>query len=205
MGVASFVMYQGRSHDVGIWGAFREFFLLLTIFMDDAWTSFKKQQGSNSRLPHSAIFLALLSPLFCVGIVGTVASLPGIVGKIHYNLLELPETMKVGVPRNLAFLRQHLQPGEEVLIISENQGVYYAETQTRAAYATGFTDMFYFTESDAFLKVLRETRVKIFFEPGTCSFFYSRVNFADKVREEIEAGRLKEVAENGSMHVLVRP
>ncbi|HBF35642.1 TPA: hypothetical protein DDW35_13855 [Candidatus Sumerlaeota bacterium] len=205
LGVGSFVMYQGRSHDAGLWGPSKEVFFLLTIFADDAWSAFTRQRGCNKRLPHTALFLAAVSPLFCAGIFSALGDLPLMLATLQKNLVDTPKITDVGVPRNLVFLHQHTQPGEEVLIISGNQGVYYAETQTRGAYATGFTDMFYFKEADAFFKTLREKRVKIFFEPGASAFFYSRVDFAKQVNDEIQVGRLKEVAENGSMHLLVHP
>jgi hypothetical protein len=133
LGTGLFFYYQGRSHDTSLYPLLITPILIVTLLIDHALeTIFQKNRGSYLFVPPLLIGLYICAsaiPSICLWgpRLLRVWTLPGL--KAAYQESSGFNT------RNIDFIKKHTQPGEPIVIYSDVfiDGIYHAETQTRAA------------------------------------------------------------------------
>jgi len=124
-GVGIFSYYQGRSALGNLLAAGYPAILLFVLLADDLRRNIVPQTRAAERLL-SVTLLALL--FYSVPALATVAPdwVRAITGKIHVTL----SGEETEVIRDAKFLRHYVRPGQEVVIMSYNSGLFHLLTQT---------------------------------------------------------------------------
>jgi len=164
IGFGTFAYYQGRSHNWNLFNVWSPFFILATIFADDLLEVIKRH---GIKIYHCTILFSLLIYMLSFSFIDILVN-----SKRMYSLfitrnrwyadLKDDQTMK-----NINFIRTHAQKGEEILILSSNQAVYFSESGTLSAFNPSLFDLFYKADYERLLEVIKNRDfLKIFVEPA---------------------------------------
>ncbi|HBF35310.1 TPA: hypothetical protein DDW35_12185, partial [Candidatus Sumerlaeota bacterium] len=128
-GCATFGYYIGRSHNLNLIAINREFIFLLVLIADRFWQAAHTPVAPPVwRLPHQRLFLAILFYFLVMPFAEMPCALQTWAEVVKSRWTE-PQDNQPAPVQDLEFIRKHTQPGERILIFSENNGAYYAETQ----------------------------------------------------------------------------
>jgi hypothetical protein len=141
-GCATFGYYLGRSHNMNLIPVSKESIFLIILFADQCREETRSGKTSLLRLPHWYLFLLFFLYALPVGLL----QMPSALSRLRYDLgARLADSNDVSnrVAQNIVFIEKHTQPGERVLIFSESNGAYYAETKTQPGMNVLLLDMFW--------------------------------------------------------------
>lgn len=203
LGAGLFGYYQGRSHDNCLMTVLKPTILLLVLFMDEAWVSFQADHGANRLHPLRVLFLLLALFILSQGVLSLTSGVPAFCKVIREDLIEAPAHPLGNAVQNIAFLKRHAAPGESVLIISDYQGIYHAESKTSSPYPIGTVDITTRAEMDRLLKTLFSAPPrKIFWEPHSFIVPFMQEDINEMIANAVTAGRFRVLDKNGSIYLL---
>jgi hypothetical protein len=140
-GCATFGYYTGRSHNLNLLPVCKESIFLTALLADRLWQRAYGGTGiSFLHLPHvylALFFLFYFLPLGWVEMPGALQSWQEVMRQrqVAHRNRQMPSTQCIN------FIRKHTQPGDPVLIFSENNGAYYAATKTQPGIRVLLFDM----------------------------------------------------------------
>jgi hypothetical protein len=168
VGTGLFLYYQGRSHDANLYPLLITPILIVTLLIDHTLEKILQKNKS------SYLFI----PLSIIGLYFCASSIPSIClwGPRLFHVWTVPgfeatyQEPSGFNARNIAFIKKHTHPGEPVVIYSDIyiDGIYHAETKTRAAMRLpSSTDYFLKSDMDYLLTFLATNKTqKVFVLPG---------------------------------------
>jgi hypothetical protein len=196
-GCATFAYYLGRSHNLNLIAVAKESVFVAVLLTQRYWQMVRIDKPRFFALPHPYLVLAVALYILPMA-VWDIPSLWRDCNQQVYSRLDNTHTPKARALQNIAFIQQHAQPGEEILIFSENNGAYYAETQTRPAMRVLLIDMFRQDQWEEMCRILDSpTPPKIFFEPE------GNYRQMDEIKNRLENKTLKIQDQNSFMQLLV--
>lgn len=164
LGIGLFSYYEGRSHDLTLFGPSYLAFILVAIFADKLYSSIKSR-GATLRgeiLVFAFLFYIIISAPFSIiynaktyfgyMLNGTRSFQPG--GDSVYA-------------RNVSFIKNNTARGEGIFIMSpHNEGIYYGETGTYSVVdIPSSTDLFFKREADMIVNFLEKNKdAKVFID-----------------------------------------
>lgn len=125
LGIGLFSYYQGRSHDYSLPAVVYPAFIIWALYMDILAEQVKKYDFSADK-----ISLVLLLFAFIYINVTFVSNVPEIVLTIKRRVTHLFTARQTSVAKNFDYVRNHTQPGEELLILTQLSGVYSLAAQS---------------------------------------------------------------------------
>lgn len=193
LGIGLFAYYEGRSHDLTLFGPSYPALVLLVIFADRLFERIKKRgfglYGELAALLLSLyiIFAAPFNLLYNTGEYWRFANL---------GIASFASDEQSVMRKNIEFIKSLAQPNERILILSlNNEGILYACSRTRSALdIPSSTDWFFKSEIDDIVNFLNDSGgAKIFI--GEPLSQYDR--FSQEIRKIIET-RYKIVVSSGT-------
>lgn len=156
MGAGLFSYYQGRSHDYNLFATLWSTFFLIAIYADSLLWHISKDTDKTSSIKYNratniatgSLFLLLSVILVCYA-GGIVELFPKFAGRIQTQIQALWQiNTGTSIPsdyiQNINFIKKYFSPGDEVLLIVGNQQtMYYMESETTNPVANGFVELFY--------------------------------------------------------------
>lgn len=169
MGVGLFSYFLGRSHGANLYPLLMMPILIVTLLIDHTIRQvILKNQNYYVFVP-----LCLMGLFFCVSAIPSFMMWSPAILRVWVTPGFISTFQSSSGPhsRNIAFIREHTQPGEAIFIYSDCfvDGIYHAETQTRSALdLPSSTDYFLKTDMDTLQSFFstNQTR-KIFLLPGS--------------------------------------
>jgi len=126
LGLGVFLYYQGRSHDFNLLHIMYPALILLVLCADDLFKRIK----SGSRDALELVVFGLITLLL-------VSSNLSFSDNYHavqeITAIRQQNNLPTNVTKNIEFIKENTHPGERVLFVSPNEGIYYAETKTESA------------------------------------------------------------------------
>jgi len=169
MGTGLFTYFLGRSHGANLYPLLMMPILIVTLLIDHTI----RQVMLNNKNYYVFIPLCLMGLFFCASAIPTLAIWSPTIFRVWAKPGGSSSVGPSSGPhsRNIAFIRQHTQPGESVFIYSDNSvdGIYHAETQTRSSLdLPSSTDYFLKTDMETLHSFFATNQTaKIFLLPGT--------------------------------------
>jgi hypothetical protein len=125
LGIGLFSYYQGRSHDYSLPAVVYPVFMIWALYMDMLVEQVKKYDFSADK-----ISLVLLLFAFIYINVTFVSNVPEIALTIKRRVTPLFTARQTSVSKNFDYVRNHTQPEEELLILTQLSGVYSLAAQS---------------------------------------------------------------------------
>lgn len=124
LGLGLFIYYQGRSHIFVLMCVYWPALLVTAMMADRLLRSIRAGILSFSQIgiPVAAVAFIMLSA------ASFLVRTPELVGDIAHRYAKRNQTRDFVVRDEIAFIKAHSQPGEQCLVLSRRQGIYYAET-----------------------------------------------------------------------------
>lgn len=169
LGIGSLGYYQGRSHNWNLVAVAFPFFALLTLFADILYAQLTKY---GFKVYHQVVLFSLSVYILSFSSFDLILNFKNItqLATKHHNLNAVMGLNQV--QKNVEFIKKHVQPGEEILILSGNQGVYFIETNTSSVFQPGLTDLFLRRDYQRLLYLLKEKKnLKVFMDP-TINYYH---------------------------------
>ncbi len=181
LGLGLFSYYEGRSHDLTFYSPLYTVIILLALLADGAYAKYLKHQINYG------LGLILLMVIFFISAApfNLLFNLGKYYSWVGPHAVAAASQKSTSLTRNVAFIKQHTVVGERILIVARdsNDGIYYGESQTRAALSLpASTDIFFQSEIDRLASfLLCNQSVKVFIYP------YSSFSFDDqRVQQSIK-------------------
>jgi hypothetical protein len=168
VGTGLFSYYQGRSHDANLYPLLITPILIVTLLIDHTLEKITQKNKT------SYLFI----PLSIIGLYFCASSIPSIClwGPRLFHVWTVPgfeaayQEPSGFNARNIDFIKKHTHPGEPVVIYSDIyiDGIYHAETKTRAAMnLPASTEWLLKSDMDYLLSFLATNKTqKVFVLPG---------------------------------------
>jgi hypothetical protein len=168
MGTGLFTYFLGRSHGANLYPLLMMPVLIVILLIDHTI----RQVMLNNKNYYVFIPLCLMGLFFCASAIPSLAMWSPTILRVWVKSGVISSFVPSSGPhsRNIAFIRQHTQPGESVFIYSDNSvdGIYHAETQTRSSLdLPSSTDYFLKTDMETLHSFFATNHAaKIFLLPG---------------------------------------
>lgn len=160
LGFGLFLYYEGRSHPLNLITVCWPALMLIAIVADRVLRAVRTNIMSWQHILFPILALSVL--LFCC--IPFVSFINQLMNKAIVQLEARKESEDELVSDELAFIRKHSKPGDECLILSLRQGIYYAATGLRSPIAgPGYVETILQRDRDAFLNKLIHQRFKCIF------------------------------------------
>lgn len=161
LGIGLFSYYEGRSHDLTLFGPSYPAFILVAIFADKLYTSIKNR--GSALLGEISIF-AFLFYIVISTPFSIIYNTKTYIGYIRNGATSSQNGSDSVYSRNISFIKKYTDKGEGVFILSpHNEGIYYGETGTFSSVdIPSSTDLFFKRETDTivtFLEINKGSKV----------------------------------------------
>ncbi len=162
LGIGTFPYYVGRSHDFNLVAVSTYFFVLISIFADELLELIKKY---GMRSCHNVLLFAPLMYILSFSCIGLFHNIPQLYNLFMERNKLFGERSLSPTERNIQFIKKYVTRGERVIILSENQGVYFAATNTSSAFQPGLVELFFRKDHERLVKVLKNScGLKVFID-----------------------------------------
>lgn len=164
LGIGLFSYYEGRSHDLTLFGPSYPAFILVAIFADKLYTRIKSRSAvlRGDVLIFAFLFYIVISAPFSI-----VYNVKTYLGYAWSSATSFQQKGDSAYNKNINFIKKYAIKGEGVFILSpHNEGIYYGETGTFSAVdIPSSTDLFFKREADMIVSFLEKNKdVKVFVE-----------------------------------------
>ena len=160
LGLGLFVYYTGRSHPLNLFSVCWPAVTMMTLLADRALRGVNARALGRNHLVYPVAALSVLL-IFSAPMLVVV---PKMLASAANAFQTRNTPADIIVSSELAFVRQHTQPGDSCAIIAKRQGVYHLATHTVSPLAgPGFAEMLLQRDLDNFLRQLETV-------PMTCIF-----------------------------------
>ena len=203
LGIGVFGYYQGRSHNQVLLDILYPALLLLIICMDDLYSkiSHSTNVSKKTNFMHVAVFIGII--FFFISADFSLLSNCGDLGeRIDLRVDSLLKAEPTEVTNNSDFIKSHTIPGEKVLIISGNEGVYHLQSKTLSSFnGPGFTELFLRSDYNNLLKVIsdNESNYKVFVDQDSYSVYPYMTQLFSDLQKNYNA---TDVSKNGQIILL---
>jgi hypothetical protein len=169
LGLGLFTYYSGRSHDYSLFGPSFPALVLVAIFGDTLLARLEKLRKpvlGDSLLFAFVFFILIAAP------VSLILNTPMYAKEARAGVARIFTEAETIHSQNIDFIRDHTVPGGQTLILAQNaDGLYYGESQTRAAVdLPSTTDLFMLEEVEIIIDFLSDNTTTPVFTMGSRSW-----------------------------------
>lgn len=159
MGTGMLLYYQGRSHDLSLFGPSFYFFILLTLFLDKILFFLK-----NNKNFIFAFLSILISTVLSLSIVLIIINHKEEYALLNNSLtnIQAPSPEKNIIQTNCDFIKSHTSPSEKIIIFSADEATYFSRIPNASAFDPSFFECYLKTDYDRFERLVSESDIKIF-------------------------------------------
>lgn len=127
LGLGLFSYYQGRSHDIVLLYVTYPCLMLFTLFTDNILENIKHNRKFRSQtVAFSLFFVFMLTTVF-----STIYNFGTLFNYLKYHWTAMINNENNYITMGTDYIKQFTHAGEEVLILSMNSGIYYADTKVK--------------------------------------------------------------------------
>ena len=170
LGVGLFSYYEGRSHDLTLFGPSYPAFILIAIFADKIYTHIKT---SGAALRGDILIFGFLFYIVISAPFNIVSNANTYFGYILNGAISFEESSDSLYVRNISFINKFVKRGEGIFILApHNEGIYYGETGTYSIVdIPSSTDLFFKKEADVIVTFLETNKGSKVFVEKPFSFY----------------------------------
>jgi hypothetical protein len=168
LGFGVFDYFLGRSHDINLTQVWYPAVLLLVICVDGLFCQIQERTFFKRINLLKAFILICICTIILSSNISFFKDLDMVYGIRKAKQEVIGGEVSTEVTKNVKFIKEHTTPGEEVIILSNHAGIYYAESNTRSPLRVpGFSEMFLRSDVDYILNFLKNDSnkgIKVFLD-----------------------------------------
>lgn len=170
LGIGLFSYYEGRSHDLTLFGPSYIAFILAAIFADKLYSRIK---NNGMVLRGEVLIFAFLFYIIISTPFSMIYNIKTYFSYAWNGALSFQQKEDSVYAKNINFIKNNATKGEGIFIMSpHNEGIYYGETGTYSAVdIPSSTDLFFKREADAIVTFLEKNKDKKVFIEQPLSFY----------------------------------